>query len=222
MSFERASVWIEQEIGIAAYIMHVEKRHIPVIAFIHESVGREGMRDLLHLNPTTFSDEMEILAALPERLRRWSDLKPTGIVPLISATRPTPDRDGHRTGKLTFTLVNNTGLRITQLSGTVRIPKGILKHWSNMYVLVDDPSPDPNYRIFRFDEMNTRAIEPQTTKQITSFDFCKTCAIQDIGDVDWISANIVESRELELIVFINGKQYSNKKTLKDVLMEIKD
>src|SRR4029077_17184278 len=65
----RASVWIEQEIAIATYIKHVEKRDIPVIAFIHQSVGREGIRDLLHLNPITFSEEMEVLAGLPERLR---------------------------------------------------------------------------------------------------------------------------------------------------------
>jgi hypothetical protein len=45
----RASVWIEQEIAIATYIQRVEKRALPVVAFIHSSVGREGLRDLLHL-----------------------------------------------------------------------------------------------------------------------------------------------------------------------------
>src|SRR5881392_1195900 len=39
----RASVWIEQEIAIATYIQRVEKRSLPVIAFVHESVGREGV-----------------------------------------------------------------------------------------------------------------------------------------------------------------------------------
>jgi hypothetical protein len=38
----RASVWIEQEIAIATYIQRVEKRSLPVIAFVHKSVGREG------------------------------------------------------------------------------------------------------------------------------------------------------------------------------------
>src|ERR1700761_9633376 len=38
----RASVWIEQEIAITAYIQHVEKRPLRVIAFIHQDVGREG------------------------------------------------------------------------------------------------------------------------------------------------------------------------------------
>src|SRR6266700_1481487 len=67
----RASVWIEQEIAIATYIQRVEKRPLPVIAFVHESVGREGIRDLLHLNPISFADESEVLAALPKLLEAW-------------------------------------------------------------------------------------------------------------------------------------------------------
>jgi len=83
----RASVWIEQEIAIATYIQRVEKRRLPVIAFVHKSVGREGIRDLLHLNPIPFSDESEVLAALPARLREWKGL--TG--------GNTPDADAART-----------------------------------------------------------------------------------------------------------------------------
>ncbi|HET9131281.1 MAG TPA: hypothetical protein VFO86_10055, partial [Terriglobia bacterium] len=45
----RGSVWIEQEIGIAAFITQVLKRPVNVAAFIHESIKREGMRDQLHL-----------------------------------------------------------------------------------------------------------------------------------------------------------------------------
>src|SRR6185437_4721221 len=41
-SLVRASVWIEQEIAIATYIERVEKRVLPIIAFKHASVGREG------------------------------------------------------------------------------------------------------------------------------------------------------------------------------------
>jgi hypothetical protein len=71
----RASVWIEQEIAIATYIQRVEKRSLPVIAFIHKSVGREGIRDLLHLNPIVFSHENDILESLPELLQPWTTLK---------------------------------------------------------------------------------------------------------------------------------------------------
>lgn len=49
----RASVWIEQEIAVATYIQRVEKRALPIIAFKHKSVSREGIRDLLHLKRST-------------------------------------------------------------------------------------------------------------------------------------------------------------------------
>lgn len=39
----RASVWIEQEIAIATYIQRVENRKLPIIAFKHRAVGREGL-----------------------------------------------------------------------------------------------------------------------------------------------------------------------------------
>jgi hypothetical protein len=75
----RASVWIEQEIAIATYIRRVEKRALPVIAFLHKSVGREGIRELLHLNPIPFTSEADVLAALPELLQPWKTLTAEGI-----------------------------------------------------------------------------------------------------------------------------------------------
>jgi hypothetical protein len=70
----RASVWIEQEIAIATYIQRVERRPLPIIAFKHVTVGREGLRYLLQLNPIEFTHESEVLAHLPKRLKEWRDL----------------------------------------------------------------------------------------------------------------------------------------------------
>jgi hypothetical protein len=71
----RASVWIEQEIAIATYISRFEHRQLPIIAFKHRLVSREGIRDLLHLNPVEFTNEAEVLAELPHRLALWKSLK---------------------------------------------------------------------------------------------------------------------------------------------------
>ena len=75
----RASIWIEQEIAVATYIQRVEKRDLPIIAFKHESVGREGIRDLLNLNPIEFTKECEVLAALPGLLEPWKSLATSDI-----------------------------------------------------------------------------------------------------------------------------------------------
>ena len=85
-SFMRASVWIEQEIAIATYIQQIEKRDLPIIAFKHKSVGREGLRDFVVSNPFEFSDESEVLNELPRRLVAWKSLKPSIAAP----TPPTP------------------------------------------------------------------------------------------------------------------------------------
>src|SRR5258706_15580285 len=70
-SLVRASVWIEQEIAIATYIQRHENRQLPSIVFKRKSVGLEGMRSQLHLNPFQFSDESEVHTAMPNRLEEW-------------------------------------------------------------------------------------------------------------------------------------------------------
>lgn len=71
-SHTRGSVWVEQEIAIAAFLAQHGGRQIEVAAFVHEAVKREGIRDLLHLNPILFRAENEILDQLPGILRKWT------------------------------------------------------------------------------------------------------------------------------------------------------
>jgi hypothetical protein len=72
----RASVWIEQEIAIAAYITEVLKQPISVAAFVHADIYREGMRDQLLLNPVSFTQDSEVLAQVRQVLLRWRDISP--------------------------------------------------------------------------------------------------------------------------------------------------
>lgn len=73
-SWVRGSVWVEQEIAIAAFISQVLDRHIEVRAYVHETIEREGLRDKLHLNPTTFRNDTEILDDLKVFLPEWRAL----------------------------------------------------------------------------------------------------------------------------------------------------
>jgi len=70
----RGSVWIEQEIAIAAYITQILKRPLKIAPYIHHSVRREGMRDQLLLNAIPFTDDLEVLAHLRGVLPNWKDL----------------------------------------------------------------------------------------------------------------------------------------------------
>ena len=70
----RASVWIDQEIAIAAYITQILKRPLKIAPYIHYSIRREGMRDQLLLNAVPFVGDSEVLDHLRGLLPAWKDL----------------------------------------------------------------------------------------------------------------------------------------------------
>ncbi len=93
----RGSVWVEQEVAIAAFISQALQRPMRVRAYVHESVRREGLRDKLHLNPVLFKDDAEIIEDLKTLLPSWRALspreakQPLSLQPLIGYQRvPVP------------------------------------------------------------------------------------------------------------------------------------
>lgn len=67
-SHTRASVWVEQEIAIAAFLEQAQGRKIPVAVYFQRGVKREGVRDQLLLGPVEFDKEDEVLADFRARL----------------------------------------------------------------------------------------------------------------------------------------------------------
>lgn len=65
----RGSIWIEQEIAIAAFLTETRKRDIPVLLYIQKGIKREGVREQLKLNPIEFVEESEVLADFVSRLK---------------------------------------------------------------------------------------------------------------------------------------------------------
>jgi hypothetical protein len=70
----RASVWIEQEIAIAAYITQILRRPLKIAPYMHQSIRREGMRDQLLLNAVPFLNDSEVLDHLRSLLPNWKNL----------------------------------------------------------------------------------------------------------------------------------------------------
>ena len=67
----RGSVWIEQEIAIAAFMAQILHHEIRMAAYIHADIRREGMRDQLLLNAVPFSKDSEVIERLSEILPTW-------------------------------------------------------------------------------------------------------------------------------------------------------
>lgn len=60
-SYQRASVWVEQEIAIASYRIHTLKEPVPVQLYIQRGIKREGLRDKVMLNPVSFDTADEVV-----------------------------------------------------------------------------------------------------------------------------------------------------------------
>jgi len=67
-SHVRASVWVEQEIAIAAFLTQTLGRDLPVILYLQDGIAREGVRQQLMLNPVPFKENSEVLEHFRERL----------------------------------------------------------------------------------------------------------------------------------------------------------
>ena len=112
---------------------------------------------------------------------QWRNLPSTGIrVELQSGSRT--QQQEHWIRPLTVRLVNESSQRISELDGRVRVPAGILKHWSSNYV-GEEVSDDPHYRCFRFDESDRGPVQPREARKLYSLEYCTQCALPDAGHV---------------------------------------
>ena len=67
----RGSVWVEQEIAIAAFIQHALKRKLEVAIYLQKGIHREGIREQLRLLPVEFEKADDVLTDFRDRLPQW-------------------------------------------------------------------------------------------------------------------------------------------------------
>jgi hypothetical protein len=67
----RASVWVEQEIAIAAFLHSALGKHINIAAYIQPGIALEGARQQLLLNPRVFENNNDVLEHLSLILPTW-------------------------------------------------------------------------------------------------------------------------------------------------------
>ena len=60
----RGSVWVEQEIAIAAFIVQSLGLRLPSRAYVQKGIRREGVRGYILLNPVEFESSEEVLSDL--------------------------------------------------------------------------------------------------------------------------------------------------------------
>jgi hypothetical protein len=204
----RASVWIEQEIAVATYIKRVEKRQLPIIAFKHSSVGREGIRELLQLNPIEFSDESEVLAALPNLLKSWTP-EPSRVELQLCSERMS-QHQGHPIRSLQVRFINNTNNRFSEYVLKVWIPAAILSHWPNAHV--NSILEADGRCCFMFDQSSTRPINPCDSKVLMTSNYCQVCALPAYENMQ----PAMRGAKITAKIWIDGTQYTAEKTIKEL------
>lgn len=116
-AIQRGSVWVEQEIAIAASLQQMG-RDIAVAGYVQYGIAREGLRDLLHLNPVTFREDAEVIADFERLLLRGGLVtkppakpSPHEPMPLLSAEARMVGPDESR--KLGLSEASGTRLVVT-------------------------------------------------------------------------------------------------------------
>jgi len=215
----RASVWIEQEIAIAAYIQHIEKRKLPVIAFRHADVSLEGIRQLLHLNPIRFATEADVIAKLRDQLESLGDLRGRSAnIELRMRSDGPRIQDGHHIQTLTLTLINETSERIPTYNGQLLVPRTLLNHFNAVYAGEQPTAANDNRRCFAFSENGRGALNPHSSVVAFSIEYCPKCAFDANGG---ISARIADA-EFEAKAWLAGREVAITRTVKQLGMEKQD
>lgn len=107
------SLWINQEIGIASFVRHIEGKEIPVIIFKEKGIEDDGILKYIHANPIEFEKDEEILSQIEKWLSpskfmliRRTDLK----IEQYSTIKLLESSQSRHVYKLTLT-VQNVGIR---------------------------------------------------------------------------------------------------------------
>jgi hypothetical protein len=211
----RASVWIEQEIAIATYIQRIEKRVLPVIAFIHNSVGREGLRDLLHLNPIAFISESEVLEKLPPLLREWTSRLSDNLRVQLESKK-IGQYNGHDMRRLSLNITNDTGERIASYDARLFVPAMLIIPGDTNHgpqgCIEEKRSDRQGYRYFETGERNTGPLKPKHTQQVLAVEYCLKCAFS----ASEMPHEVLES-ECDASVYINGREYVDRRSIADIM-----
>jgi hypothetical protein len=125
----RASVWIEQEIAIAAFLKHTRPFDLQVAAYAQKGLSREGVRDALILNAVEFESEDQVLADFESKLMGWNLRPQRSEKPSVNVQLARKDQDigsaRHIYG-LQMTLTNASAVSIPEIAYELEFPSAFV------------------------------------------------------------------------------------------------
>jgi hypothetical protein len=131
----RASVWVEQEIAIAAYQQFISKRQIQIAAYIRPGIMIEGIRRYLQVIPKSFTNNSEVLDDLQQILPQWKPTRTSDIELTMNykEIKITEDRHDYRIS----VLLKNTGTqKLVNYHVDLEFPAVLIERPENLGALV--------------------------------------------------------------------------------------
>ena len=165
----QGSVWIEQEIAIAAFLTQVLTRDLRVAAYIHSDISREGMRDKLQLNPTPFKSSAEVLEHLRQTLPTWERTPGISVSSLhLSLSHREVKITGERHDYRLAVIVTNSGVAaVEDFHVDVLFPNAFLEQGPTHALEVVRSRRTATHRFFRApSERQKIAIYPGDSKMV--------------------------------------------------------
>jgi len=156
----RASVWVEQEIAIAAFIQQSLGRPLPVAAYIEEGIALEGVRQYVLLHPKPFRSYQDVLEDLEIVLSSWQVTGGEAGVEVVPVQREwAKNWQGYRYDEFSVTLRNKGEEPVSKYVVEIEFPRDLLESSTHYTALVPDRSDDA-IAFFRTTEEHQRGRTP--------------------------------------------------------------
>ncbi|MFC1883507.1 hypothetical protein ACFL2O_01940 [Thermodesulfobacteriota bacterium] len=168
LSLVRASVWVEQEIAIAAFIRTILGKNIDVAAFIEKGIALEGVRKQLLLNPKEFTGNKDVIDHLRGILPAWHSMQNhTSLTLALSYERKNITQVRHDY-QLVVQLTNNGSKPVNDWHIDIEFPTIMLKQpeQDRHYVGTRSNKTHSFFRVKQFDH-GTVLFPGDTLRAIT-------------------------------------------------------
>jgi hypothetical protein len=205
----RASVWVEQEIAIAAHLVHARKKKLHVQAYAHQDIHLEGIREQLHLNPVRFTTSQEVLDDLRQKLPTWS-VQDGGNVEIRTVPSFVGLRDGVAECRLAVVLRNRGDLTISEYHVDLEIPLKLLEGNTTTYWHEVQQKRTEAHRFFRFPASDGKVapVYPDDERQVFTVPF--------YVDRQRLTDPALLSLEFVTTAYVQGKRVRVTRTVAEV------
>ena len=158
----RTSVWVEQEIAIAAFLQQTLGRDLYVAAYLQPGITVEGVRAQLLLNPIEFKSNDEVIDHLKRILPTWKILsEPDGLNPLSVAIKyeRVNIRSERHDYRLVVLLTNIGTSPVSKYHIDIEFPAGLIENAQNLDHYVPSRAAH-HYSFFRVTQKTISEIFP--------------------------------------------------------------